>query len=310
MGQRANYILKENNNFKIYYHHWRANVIPADLYLGEKEFLEFVKTCQEVKELISEPWIEGCVFVDLDRNFLYFWNWEFPKISSLEKYYLSKLSEKWEDWKFKIVKNRMLDINELLDFDYIKNQSYDFENSSIEELENDEFTDWTQTLIIFKYYNTIFTTKTGVVNTENIISVGKETIPVLKQKKGYNFENETELQENEILIFDLSEKRIYSNDCNIGLWEKYSYLWEGYSFQMGDYGLVEILNFANIEVSKNIYLSEEGTIKEFSDLIKIDYNVNPTILAEELKNEMGEDIEFNPNFFDNPQPKSNINLLQ
>jgi hypothetical protein len=54
MGQRANYILIENNKQVIHYHHWRANCIAADLYLGEKRFIEFVKSCRLANVLLDE----------------------------------------------------------------------------------------------------------------------------------------------------------------------------------------------------------------------------------------------------------------
>lgn len=87
MGQRVNYILKENNTTKIYYHHWRANTIASDLYLGAEKFTEFIRTCKEADDLINEPWIEGCVYIDLDRKLLTFWSLAFPKITSLENYF-------------------------------------------------------------------------------------------------------------------------------------------------------------------------------------------------------------------------------
>ena len=39
MGQRANYIIKKDNQLTIHYHHWRAINIFPDLYLGENAFL-------------------------------------------------------------------------------------------------------------------------------------------------------------------------------------------------------------------------------------------------------------------------------
>lgn len=83
MGQRANYIIKEGNKLTIHYNHWRANCIASDLYLGEKRFLEFVNDCQLKDEIISEPWIEGCVIIDKPLRRLYFWEQFFPTETSM-----------------------------------------------------------------------------------------------------------------------------------------------------------------------------------------------------------------------------------
>lgn len=309
MGQRINYILKENSTTKIYYHHWRANTVISDLYLGAEKFIEFVRTCKEVDDLINEPWIEGCVYIDLNRKLLAFWSLEFPRITSLEHYYFSKLSKKWKDWDFKLLKRRMYDIEELIGYDYIQHQTFDFTNASIEEIKDDKVTDWVQTLVIFKEIDDLFVTKTGCINIEGIISIGKESIPLLKEKPSYKLEDQNELQ-IEIFIIDILERKIYSNDSNLGLWEHYHHLWEGYSFQMGDLGLIEILNLANIKTSKNIRLSEEKIVNEFNNLIKISNDFDPKVLAEDLVNELGNDLEFNPNFFDNTKPKSEISFIQ
>lgn len=310
MGQRVNYILKKDNSLKIYYHHWRANIIAYDLYLGEQKFIEFVKSCKQVDELISEPWIEGCVLVDFDTKTLSFWYWELPRKTSVENYYLSKLSEKWQNWNVRLLKNRMYGIEKLISYDYINHQTFDYEDSSIEDLENDKVEDWVQTLVIFKDKESLFTTKIGSLNIEKIISLGKKSIPILKQKTSYNLENETESQNSEVLIIDLSENKIYSNECNLGLWEKHHHLWEYFTFQMGDYGLVEILKLADIVVPQSIYLSEEEVLYEFSELVKTEDDFDPNGLAEGLKKEMGNDIEFNPDFFENPKPQTNLSLLQ
>lgn len=109
MGQRANYIIKQDGAITLYYNHWRANAISRDLYLGEERFVAFVKDCQPAEALLEEVWIEGCVLVDSDARMLSFWSLEFPSDSSVVACYLSKLSAKWAGWKVDVLRNRMYD---------------------------------------------------------------------------------------------------------------------------------------------------------------------------------------------------------
>lgn len=69
MGNRANYILKKDNEFNIYYTHWRAINVAQDLALGQKEF-------DKEEKLLDEPWIEACVLVDFPQKKLTFWETE------------------------------------------------------------------------------------------------------------------------------------------------------------------------------------------------------------------------------------------
>ena len=109
MGQRANYIIKDDDTLTIHYHHWRATSIAADLYLGEKKFLAFVEECQVYEQIMDEVWIEGCVIIDKTTKQLYFWALEFASETSVKEYYISGLPKKWSGWRVVFLKNRMYD---------------------------------------------------------------------------------------------------------------------------------------------------------------------------------------------------------
>ena len=121
MGQRANYILVEGGNQTIHYSHWRANRIAADLYLGEKRFLEFVRNCRVNDVLLNEVWIEGCVVIDFLKKGLYFWSCEFAQ-PSIEGLYLKELRKKWRGWNVNLLYNRIYDVEKILNIDYISKQ--------------------------------------------------------------------------------------------------------------------------------------------------------------------------------------------
>lgn len=123
MGQRANYILIEGNQSDIHYHHWRANTIFADLYLGEKQFIKFVKTCKIVEVLLDEFWMEGCVVLDIANRNVHFWSLEFEITSRFDSNLL-ELQRQWPGWRVILARNRMYDIEKVLGINYIAQQEF------------------------------------------------------------------------------------------------------------------------------------------------------------------------------------------
>ena len=118
MGQRGNYIIQSAGQFKIFYTHWRANLIAHDLLQGPKKYLAFVRQFEQRKELVNDPWIEGCVWVDLDAKTLLFWEIEQLLEYSVREAYLKILQDKWKGWKVSFAEKEMYDIEKLLGIDY------------------------------------------------------------------------------------------------------------------------------------------------------------------------------------------------
>ena len=110
MGQRGNYIIKTKDKVDIFYTHWRANFIVNDLLLGSKKFIDFIKQFDQKEELINEPWIEGCVFINMDSKKLLFWEIEQLFEFSVRQKYLEKLNEVWEGWEITFAEKEMYDI--------------------------------------------------------------------------------------------------------------------------------------------------------------------------------------------------------
>ncbi|MET7000326.1 hypothetical protein [Chitinophaga defluvii] len=123
MGQRANYIIKDGDNIKIYYHHWRANTIPSDLYLGEKAFLQYVQACTLADDLMDPVWMEGFVIMDIEKKQVGFWAWEFENETSIVRYLLLALHEKWPGWEILHLANRMYQAEKVFGIDYISKQT-------------------------------------------------------------------------------------------------------------------------------------------------------------------------------------------
>lgn len=302
MGQRANYIIKEGDQLTIHYNHWRANCIASDLYLGETRFLEFVKECQLQEDVIPEPWIEGLVIIDKPLRQLFFWEQSDLTESSIINFYLSQLSKKWEGWTVQMMRNRMYDAEKILGIDYISNQEFQEPNSQSEEfIINDEVEKWDTAVVIIKEAESIFITRTGNLDIESIIDFGSAIIPLLRNKQQYELPKEAESVTHECIIIDTLQRKLFINNSNIGLWEQSQQRWEGYHFTMGNFGYIDTLQLAGIDAA-GLAIPHQDVISRFEHLVKQRANYDPTVIAEKLMKESN-DIQFNPDFFDNVHPK-------
>jgi hypothetical protein len=303
MGQRANYIVKDYNRQTIYYNHWRANCITADLYLGEKRFLQFLDKCQLTDTILNEPWIEGCVIVDISKKELYFWTLHFSQETSVINCYLIALAEKWKGWNIQLLTNRMYDSERILGIDYISKQELPkLDRRSTESVTNDKVEEWVIALIVIKRDQNLFVTKTGGLNKEEIISYGQEIIRLLEDKPAYKLPKEGEEEWIDCVVIDTVQKKLLISESVFGLWEQCKGLWEGYEFMMGDYGYCKMLELVGIETS-HLLLPHDKVIEDFSDLITVhNDNFDPVELAEKLVKDH-KDVQFNPDFFDNVKPR-------
>lgn len=302
MGQRANYIIKNHDQLTIHYNHWRANCIAADLYLGEKRFIKFVEECQLNDEIMNEPWIEGCVVIDKSTKRLYFWTWEFSNETSVIEYYVSALAKKWDGWNVQFLKNRMYDVEKILGIDYISKQELSKLNTwSKEDVVNDKVEEWTTALVVIKSDDNLFVTKTGNLNIEVIVSYGRGIISLLQDKPKCELPNEEDEATYECVVIDTSTKKLIINQSEFGLWEQAKELWEGYEFKMGDFGYIETLQLAGIK-TENLTMAEDKVIEQFENIVNQESNFDPYEMAEKLTKE-NNDIEFNPDFFDNVKPQ-------
>lgn len=302
MGQRANYIIKEGNNISIHYNHWRANSIASDLYLGEKRFLKFVSECQLKDEIINEPWIEGCVIIDLKMKSLFFWSSEFSNDTSVVDYYFKQLSKKWGEWKLNILKHGMYDVEKILAIDYIAKQEFQtIDKPSKEDIIADKVEEWIATLVIIKQGLSLFVTKTGNLYPEDIIYYGQDIVPILKNKPKYNLPREGDDGTYQCILIDEENRIIFVNRNIIGLLETYKEFWSDYNLFIGDFGYIETLSLAGIDTSE-LELSEDEIKSRFEEMVQVNDSFNPFEMAEKIKQDHN-DLQFNPDFFDIAKPR-------
>lgn len=302
MGQRANYIIKNDDKLTIHYNHWRADRIASDLYLGEKRFLEFVNNCQVHEVIMSEPWIEGCVIIDLASRHLHFWTMEFSRETSVIDHYISELAKKWNSWTIDFLNNRMYDVEKILAINYISQQELPkLHSPTAEDILGDKIEEWETAVVIIKHENDLVVTKTGNLNIEAIVSYGAEILPMLLDKPRFDLPNEEDEVTYECVVIDNAEKHLYINESSFGLWEQSKLLWNGFNLTMGDYGYIKTLELAGIDIS-NLKMPAEKVVDQFKAIVRPIDNFNPMEMAEKLLKE-DKDIQFNPDFFDNVQPK-------
>ncbi|SEN78336.1 hypothetical protein SAMN05192574_104131 [Mucilaginibacter gossypiicola] len=305
MGQRANYILIENSLQTIYYNHWRANCITSDLYLGEKRFINFVRSCKVVTVLLNEVWIEGCVIINIDKKTLYFWSLEFGTTSA-SNFYLKKVQGKWKNWSVNLVYNKMYDFEEILNIDYISQQEqFPLSINTADEIINDKVSEFGNTIIIIKTPIATHITQLGNVSLAGILNFGEAVVDILLNKKEYPLPKEEE--EDKVfatLIIDTVHKTIIIDNSEFGLREQCQGKWDGYNFKMGDFGYIGALALANINTGQLSMTIEQIKIA-FNDLVKPSKSFDPIGFARKLLNE-NKDIKFSPSFFDSVKPQPNF----
>lgn len=302
MGQRANYIIIDGSSSNIRYTHWRANRITADLYLGEKAFMRYVNDCKPVDELLHEPWVEGCVIIDQNKKQLSFWSHEIHYNPVIIEFYLTKLQEQWPGWTIKLLRNRMYDVEKILNIDYISKQDpAELNIRSIETFIEDKVDEWDTALVVIKDETGIFITKTGNITTESIVCCGPQAIDILRSKVVADFPSDEDDFPMGTIVIDTSGKKILINESNYGLWEQTHHLWDGYTFLMGDYSGGELLRMAGIEINLETP-SQEELRQQFDDTVKQGNDFDPFEMEEKLKKEH-QGIQFNPDFFDTVKPR-------
>lgn len=304
MGQRANYIIQQNGQYRIYYSHWRANRIAEDLYLGEKRFIEYVISCERVAVLMDNLWIEGFVLLDLDSFFLGYWFCEDKEETAVTNYYLEMLGKRWKGWKIQRLTKRMYDVEQLLGIEYIAKQSFKFEAPTLETVLTDgNGKDWVTSLVIIKDNGIIKAIYTENLDIEYILNFGVSIIEHLQIKTAIELPIEERQAGYQYLIIDADCLRLTVAESIAGLWENCSSLWQGYTLDMRDMGYMELLEIAGIPVA-NLRMSQERVVECYEHIIKRKEDFDPHAFADRLIQESPDkDIRFTPSFFDIQKPR-------
>lgn len=72
MGHRANYAIRENGTYRLYYSHWGALTVPEDVFWGPDAAESFITSHDEIDptDWLDDVWGEGGVALDKDSKTL------------------------------------------------------------------------------------------------------------------------------------------------------------------------------------------------------------------------------------------------
>lgn len=304
MGQRGNYIIKTKDKVDIFYTHWRANLIVNDLLLGAKKFINFARQFDQKDELINEPWIEGCVLIDMDSKKLLFWETEQLFEFSVRQKYLDKLEEIWSGWEITFAEKEMYDIENELNVNYTSRQEKDFEKIEIEKIINDSVDDYVSCLVIIKRDDKFELKKLYSGSDESIALLGTQLISILDSKPSEQIQTESSVDVCDILLIDCDNKTLLINQNITGLENELVNIWDGWDIEAGNFGYVNLLEKAGYD-SAGIRMYEDEISERMSEIMNNKDDFDPVKTAEKIL-ETDKYVKFNPDFFENVKPKKPI----
>ncbi|MEP6613710.1 MAG: hypothetical protein ABJA76_17535 [Mucilaginibacter sp.] len=154
----------------------------------------------------------------------------------------------------------MIDAEKILDIDYISKQDTpQFTCHTLSEVIDDTIDEWPSATVIIITEGGTHVIRTGNINFESIVLLGEPIVPILLKKTACALPVEEDDDVFDCVIIDSSE---------FGLWEQAYKLWDGYNFEMGDFGFVGALRRANIN-TELIKMSPEKARLSFMELINV-----------------------------------------
>lgn len=111
MGHRANYICRTADGLELYYSHWGANVIHADLFWGPRSALDFCRSQRATSEWLDDVWCEGGAYLDMTAKRLVFFGGESIKYDPfLRAGLLAFFEHTWRGWNVEWAHRGILDL--------------------------------------------------------------------------------------------------------------------------------------------------------------------------------------------------------
>ncbi|MGH2496414.1 MAG: hypothetical protein ACRDIV_17080 [Ktedonobacteraceae bacterium] len=99
MGNRAHYILIEDEQLYIFYSRWGALTIPAVIASGPEATLASIREFESTKGLLEKVWIEGAILLDVDAHDALFWGGDSIAVHPyLRRPLLAALPLLWPGW--------------------------------------------------------------------------------------------------------------------------------------------------------------------------------------------------------------------
>ena len=257
MGHRANLVLVENREPKIYYAPWRAQETPSILAQGFDFCESYFKEFTEEGWLMDNAFAEGGILIDKDnKKVLIFGGSEVSFTPALQRLYCKHIIRIWKNWNVEWCHKGIVDFAEYLGImeDKILANGRIPNFSTREEWSYTMDADRTQDDVITIIYNgTISDYKQdwGLDGIEMCIARGeilKDIIP--DELKIYEWHNEIET--TDCLLIDYDTKKIFvcwgsytDNRHDIKIRE----IWKGWTVQRQTDGLIFHFDYTNRDKS-------------------------------------------------------------
>ena len=99
MGQRANYVVVEEDGWKLYYSHWAGSTADRDLFWGPEHTLEFVRDQDPTSSWLDEVWCEGGALIDtVGKALLWFGGEDIRGDVARHRLTLALMRRIWSGW--------------------------------------------------------------------------------------------------------------------------------------------------------------------------------------------------------------------
>ena len=267
MGNRANYVIKTGKKLDIYYNKWSATRIESDLYLGERIFFDFLRTCDVHKDLMDPVFMETFVIADIEKKILGYWSWHMEMETSVMRYYQSALKEKWPGWQVVHLANNMYDAEPLMGIDYVALQQSSQHDVLDANLITDDPVDdeWANGLFVIKEHGKIYVIESHNVTVEDVIRYGEAAISQLQTRPAIPLPIEGETRTLDHLLIDVDNKLLILDASEFGLYEHADRQWPNYIFKMGKIGYLAMLEAGDIS-TVGLEMPQQKIIDSFNHI--------------------------------------------
>ncbi|MGA2496699.1 MAG: hypothetical protein ABSH20_03100, partial [Tepidisphaeraceae bacterium] len=143
MGQRANLILVENGQYRIFYSHWCAASMTRDFFWGPDWAKIFISVQEPCKDLLDEIWAEGGAVLDRDaRTLLLFGGEEEMSQVPVRRLYMALLRCVWKGWDVQWAQEGVADLADRIGYPQEKVRCWDREELKKVVLEPRTLSGW------------------------------------------------------------------------------------------------------------------------------------------------------------------------
>jgi hypothetical protein len=148
MGQRANLILVEGEDYELYYCHWCANGLDRDLFWGPEHAVSFIRQQKRMGEegWLDDIWAEGGAVVDPGKKVLLLFGGESVRFDvPLRRIYMELLRAVWNGREVRWAYEGIADLADYVGYPRERVLSKEVEDP-FTDLDLPEKRDWTDTM--------------------------------------------------------------------------------------------------------------------------------------------------------------------